>query len=118
MKKQDFKLDKQYSKINKLTEMVKNMMDQIKISNYSPDNMDPQKAQDPTTEILYNKKAPPSEGGKYNNNGGMWTVKHEINSPKFHELLIKTEPKGHTALDPKNFCNYINMYLNALTLLQ
>ena len=39
---QDFdgKMKKQDSKLDKLTSMVKNMMDNIKILNYSPDNMD------------------------------------------------------------------------------
>ena len=32
----DEKISKQYYKLDKLTEMVKHMMDQIQISNYSP----------------------------------------------------------------------------------
>ena len=44
----------------------------------------------------------------------MWTLKHEISSPRFYELLIKIELKGDTALDIKNFYNYVNMYLNVV----
>ena len=55
MKKQDSKLDN-------LLQMMENMMDRIQISNPSPDNMDSPKAQDPTTAVLANKKAPPLEG--------------------------------------------------------
>ena len=39
----------------------------------------------------------------------------EISSPRFYELLIKTELKGDTALDLKNFFNHIKMSLNAGT---
>ena len=44
--------------------MVEKIMDQIKSLNYSPENMDPPKAQDPTTTFLANKNAPPLEGGR------------------------------------------------------
>ena len=45
----------------------------------------------------------------------MWNLKHDISSQKFHELLNKTELKGDTDLDLKNFFNYIKMCLNELT---
>ena len=48
----------------------------------------------------------------------MWNIKHEISSPKLYELLIKTELKGDTPLDPKNFYNCIKMCLNAVTRIQ
>ena len=48
----------------------------------------------------------------------MWTLKHEISSPRFYELLIKTELKGDTALYLKNFYNHIKMSLNAVTRLK
>ena len=44
----------------------------------------------------------------------MWTLKHEISSPRFYELLINTELKRDTALDLKNFYNHIKMSLNAV----
>ena len=45
----------------------------------------------------------------------MWTLKHEISSPIFYDLLIKIELKGDTALDIKNFYNHVKMSLNAVT---
>ena len=48
----------------------------------------------------------------------MWTLKHEISSPRFYELLIKIELKGDTNLDLKNFYNHVNMPLNAVTRLK
>ena len=48
----------------------------------------------------------------------MWTLKNEISSPKFYELLIKTELKGDTDMYLKNFYNQIKMYLNEKTRLQ
>ena len=48
----------------------------------------------------------------------MWTLKHEISSPKFYELFIKTELKGYTALDLNNFYNHINICINVVTRLQ
>ena len=65
-----------------------------------------------------NKRAPPWESGHYTKIGGMWTLKHEINSPKFYEILINTELKGKTDLDLKNFYNHINMFINAVNILQ
>ena len=48
----------------------------------------------------------------------MWTLKNDIISPKFYELLIKIEPNGDTALYLNNFYNHINMCINAVTRLQ
>ena len=87
----DKKINKQDCKLDKLTAMVENFMDHIKISNYSPDKMDLPKAQDPTMTVPDNHKDPPFEGGNSTKNGGMWTLKHDISSPKFYELLIKTD---------------------------
>ena len=61
-----------------------------KISRYSPEKKNSQKALDPTTAVRANKKAPSSEGGNSTKNGGMWTLKHEIRTPKLYELLIET----------------------------
>ena len=73
-----------------LTGMIASMMDQINMSKYSPYKKDSPKAQDTTTMVLDNKKSPPLEGGHSTKIGGMWTLKHEISSPKFYELLINT----------------------------
>ena len=72
------------------TEMITSMMDHIRISKSSPDSKNSPKAQDTNTVVLYYKKDPPLEGGHYKKIGGMWNLKHEISSPKFYELLIKT----------------------------
>ena len=64
-------------------------MDQINISKSSPDQEDPPKAQYPTTVVPANRRAPTLDGGHSTKIGGMWTLKHEIISPKFYELLIK-----------------------------
>ena len=86
-----------------LTAMITLMMDKIKISKYSPDRKYSPKTQDSNFVVLDNKKASSLEGGNYTKIGGMWTLKHEISSPKFYELLIKTELKGNTALDLNKF---------------
>ena len=45
----------------------------------------------------------------------MWTLKHEIISPKLYELLIKAELKRDTAMDLNNFYNHIKIRLNEVT---
>ena len=65
--------------------------------------------------VLDNKRNLPLEYGHSTKIGGMWNLKHEIRSQNFYELLIKTELKGNTALDLKNFYNHIKMYINAVT---
>ena len=101
-----------------LTEMIASMMDQIKISKHSPDKNDSPKAHNPTTVVPANNKAPPLEGRHYTKIGYMWTLKHDISSPKFYELLIKTELKCYTALELNNFYNHINKCLNVVTRLR
>ena len=109
-------------KMKKLTEditaTIASMMDQIKNSKSSPDKKGSPKAQCPTTAVPANKKSPPLEGGHYTKIAGMCTLKHEISSPKFYELLIKTELKGKTALDLKKFYNHIKTSLNTVTRLR
>ena len=79
------------------------MMGQIKLSKYSPEKKGSPKARYPTTVVPDKKRDPPLEGGYSTKIGDMWTLKHENISPKFYELLIKTEIKGDTALDLKNY---------------
>ena len=94
--------------------MITSMMDQIKISKYSPENKD----QDPTTLVPDKNKSPPLEGGNYTKIGGIWTLKHDIRSTNFYEIIINTDIKGYTALELKNFYNHIEMCLNPVTRLQ
>ena len=49
---------------------------------------------------------------------GMWTIKHDISTPRFYELLINTDIKGDTGMDLKNFYNHIKICLNEVTRLQ
>ena len=94
------------------------MMDQTNISKYSPTQKDTSTPPDPTNMLLTNRRDPPLEGVHYTKIGGMWSLKYEIRSPKFYELLVKTEIKGHTTLDLKNFFKHIKMCLNAVTRLR
>ena len=88
------------------------------ISKSSPAQKDTPTLPDPTTAVHTIKKASTLEGEISENIGGMWTLKHEISSPRFYELLIKTELKEDTVLDLKNFHNHIKMSLNAVTRLK
>ena len=92
------------------------MMDQTNNSKSSPNQKVTSTPTDPTTMVPSNSRAPPLEGGHYTKIGGMWTLKHEIRSPKFYELLIKTELKGDTALDVKNLWTYKRNYLSTYSL--
>ena len=82
-----------------LTEMIISMMDKIKILKTSPDKKDPPKDQYYTTLVPANKRDLPLEGVNSTKVGDVWTLKHEIRSPKFYEILIKTEIKGDTSLE-------------------
>ena len=101
--------------LNKITTF---MMDQTNISKSSPAQNDTSTPPDPTTMVHTTRRAPPLEGGISENIGGMWTLKHEISSPRFYELLIKIELKGDTALNLKNFYNHVKLSLNAVTRLR
>ena len=62
----DYKMKTYECKIDKLTEMIKQMMDQNKNYNPLPDKMVLPNTQDPTTMVTANKKTPPLEGGNNN----------------------------------------------------
>ena len=68
--------------------------------------------------VLSNKRYKPLEGGHSTKFGGMWTLKHEISSPKLYEFLIKTKIKVYNDMDFNNFYNHLNNFLNAVTRLQ
>ena len=106
-------------KQNETNETLKLIMatmnkDKNNISKSSPSQKDTLTPPEPTTRVQTNKRSPPLEGGISKNIGGMWTLKHEISLPIFYELIIKTELKGDTALDIKNFYNHIKMSLNEM----
>ena len=93
-------------------------IDKNNISKSSPAQKDTTSPPDPNTTVQTNRRAPPLEGYHSENIGGMWTLKHEISSPRFYEFLVKIELKGDTALDLKNSHNHVKMFLNALTKLR
>ena len=95
-----------------------NKLNQIYAMLSSPTQKDTPTPPDHTTVVSTNRKAPPLEGGHSTKIGGMWTLKYEISSPNFYEILIKIELKGYTDLDIKNFFNQIKMCLNAVTRLR
>ena len=66
------------------------MMDQTNIYKSSPTHKDTLTPPEPTNLVPTNRRAPPLEGGHSNKIGGMWTLKHEMSSPKFYEILINT----------------------------
>ena len=68
--------------------------------------------------IPTNRRAPPLEGGQSTKIGGIWTLKHDISSQRFYEILVKTDLKGDSDRDLKNLYDHINMFLNAVTILQ
>ena len=110
--KTDEKLTQLIETLNNFTAFI---MDQTNNYKSSPNQKDTSTPPDPTAVVPSNKKGPPLEGGHYTNICGMWTLKHEISSPKFYELLINTDLKGDTVLYIKNFYNKIKMCINAVT---
>ena len=93
-------------------------MYQTNNSKFSPSQKDTSNPPEPTTVVPSTRRSPPLDEGHSTKIGGMWTLKHEINSQKFYELLIKTELKRYTALDLNNLYNHIKMYINVVTRLQ
>ena len=73
-----------------LKSAVTSMMDHINMLKPSPAQKDSSNPPDPTTVVPANRRNPLLDGGKYTKIGGMWTLKHDISSPKFYELLINT----------------------------
>ena len=76
--------DKMNNIVEDLTADIASMMDKNQKTDSSPDKMDSPKSQDPTTVVPSNKKDPPLKVGHYTKIGGMWTLKHEISSPKIY----------------------------------
>ena len=48
----------------------------------------------------------------------MWTLKHDIISLKFYQVVIATELKSDTYMDLKNLYNHITLFLNGVTRLR
>ena len=58
------------------------------------------------------------EGENFTKIGGMWILKHDINSTKFYELLIKTDIKVNTTMDLNNFYKHIKVCLIEMTIIR
>ena len=68
--------------------------------------------------VSANKRDPSLEGGNSTEIGVMWTLKHDISSPKFYELLIKIELKVYAALYLNNCYYNTKICLNTVTRLR
>ena len=84
--------------------MLAEIMDNINILKSLPTQNDSQNPPEPTNVVPTNRRDPPVYSGQSTQIGGMWNLKHNISSPIFYELLIKTELKGCTALYLMNLC--------------
>ena len=104
------------AKLDNIKKWMEILMD--KCDNPPPNKVEENNPQYPATVVHTKRKFPPLEGGHCQKISGMWTLKHEISSPKLYELLIKTKLNGDTDLDIKNFHNHIKMCLNEATRLK
>ena len=95
-----------------ITSTIISMMDQINISKSSSDQKDWQKAQDPSTVVPANRRASTLDSGNSTKQCGMWNLKHKINAPELHKILIKIELKSDTAIYLMNLYNHTNIGLN------
>ena len=83
--------EKQMKTNEKLTQITENLkvltafiMDQTNNSKFSLAQKDTLTPPDPTTVVHSNRRDTPLDGGHSTNIGGMWTLKHEIRSPKLY----------------------------------
>ena len=107
--KTDEKLTKITEDLKFLTANTTSVMDRTNNSKLSPEQNDLSNPTDPTAVFPANTRASPLDEGKSNKIGGMRTLKHETTLPKVYELLIKTELKGDTDVNFKNFYNHIKI---------
>ena len=93
---QDMKSNEQDSdeKMKKFIEYFKEMLvaitHQINTLKYPPTQKNSPKLLDPTNVFPTNRRDTPLEGGQSTKIGGMWTLKHDIRSPKLYKIPIKT----------------------------
>ena len=80
--------------------------------------MDSPKAQYTTNMIPSNKRDRILEGVNSLKNGGVWSLKNDISSPKSYELFINKALKGDTAVDLKRLHSHFKMCINTVTRLQ
>ena len=92
-------------------------MDQTNNSKLSPAQKDTLTPLEPINVVPSKRRYPQIDGVNSTKIGGMWTLKHDISSPKFYGIIIKLELKGNTALDINNFYKQIKMCLNTVIIL-
>ena len=73
-----------------LTATIISMMDQTNNSKFSPAMKNKLNPPDPTTVVPANRSDSSLDRVLSTKIDGIWTLKHEISSPKLYELLIKT----------------------------
>ena len=122
--KQEMKANNQDSdgEIINLTEDFKEMLSAITYNintlKLLPNKKESPNILDPTTLGPDNNRDQPLDSGQPKKIGGMFTLKHEISSPKFKKLFIKTELKRDTDMELNNLYNHIKMCIDAVTRLQ
>ena len=116
--KTDQKLTHLTEDLKVLIATITSMMYQNNNSKLSPSQKDISNPPYPTTVVPAYRRATPLGRGNSIKIGSMWTLKHDISSPKFYEILINTEIKGDIDLDLKNFYNHIKMCINVVTILR
>ena len=89
----DEKLTNTTEDLKVLTEIITSMMDHTNNSKFSPSQKDTSKPLDPTTVVPASSRDSTLYRGYSTKIGGVWTLKHDIISPKFYELLIKKNSK-------------------------
>ena len=60
------------------------MMNHTNNSKFLPSQKNTLNPLDPTTVVSANRRSPPLDAGHSIKIGVMWTLKHDINSPKFY----------------------------------
>ena len=68
--------------------MLTEITDQINNLKYSPTQKDTPSPTYPTNVVPTNSSDPPLDGWQSTKIGGKWTLKHDISSPIFYEILI------------------------------
>ena len=76
-----------------ITLTIKSMMAWNNNSKSSQDKKDSPKPPEPTYVVPTNRRSPPLDDVHNTRIGGMWTLNHDISSPKLYELIFKTELK-------------------------
>ena len=82
--KNDEKLTKIIEDLTILTATITSMMDHTNNSKFLPSQKDKLIPPESTTVVPANRRAPPLERGHSTKIGGMWTLKHDISSPKLY----------------------------------